>query len=98
MGKRRKNKFMSDNDSSGDSSNEGGDDPNDAFDPDDPDAAAERELFRNPYGSSSGRKRHRDDQNDTNDWGDPQQRRTSNRNAKGKKVDYTKYAALNSSS
>lgn len=91
MGRRRKNQFMSDNDSSGDSDG-GRDDPDDAFDGDDPDVAAERELFRNPYGGK-GKKRSRDqgDSNDAlDDWGNPRPPAQQARNARGKKVDYTK--------
>ncbi|GAA6037203.1 hypothetical protein JCM8097_008617 [Rhodosporidiobolus ruineniae] len=55
---RRKKQLLSDNDSSGESDHHL-DHDDDHFDPDDPDQAAERELFRNPYGSR-GKKRTRE--------------------------------------
>ncbi|GJN87350.1 hypothetical protein Rhopal_000299-T1 [Rhodotorula paludigena] len=55
---RRKQKWMDDGSDSDSSSPL--DDPDDAFDPDDPDVAAERELFRNPYAAHRGKKRTRE--------------------------------------
>lgn len=82
---------MSDGDSSGDSSGRG-DDANDQFDPDDEDAAAERELFKNPYATGRGKKRTRDEPGqETNDWGQQVKPRAAER---GRKVDYTRCDAV----
>lgn len=56
---RRKSQYLDDgSSSSGDDSTHAGDDDN-YLDSNDPDVAAERELFRNPYGAGRGRKRTR---------------------------------------
>lgn len=101
---RRKQKWMDDGSDSDSSSPL--DDPDDAFDADDPDVAAERELFRNPYAAHRGKKRTREQlQEDATygiwaaDGGDGRAGRGaqgvgSSRGAQGKKPDYTKCAAL----
>ncbi|GAA6003180.1 mRNA splicing protein SPP382 [Rhodotorula paludigena] len=97
---RRKQKWMDDGSDSDSSSPL--DDPDDAFDPDDPDVAAERELFRNPHAAHRGKKRTREQlQEDATygiwaaDDGDGRAGRGaqgvgSSRGAQGKKPDYTK--------
>lgn len=90
---RRKQQWLDDDDSSGDSSAPG-DDPDDAFDGRDPDLAAERELFRNPGGY--GRKRNRDEaQEDATYgiWADEEvvkPSRGGGTRGRGKKTDYTR--------
>lgn len=83
---RRKSKLMEDGFSSDSSDNEGAAD-DDYFDPDDPEVAAERELFQNPYQrgkSTRGKKRNR---NTFDDEEEEEERSTG----KGKgKANYTK--------
>ena len=66
---RRKSKWMDDGSSSeGDSDDAAADDS--YYDPHDPDVAAERELFRNPYGHHGrGKKRTREQQQDDATYG-----------------------------
>lgn len=89
---RRKSKFLED-DSDSDDSGRGQDDLDDQFDPDDPDTAAERELFRNPYGR--GKKRNREDIVEDNTygvWAEQADRSSSGRGGAraGKTTDYTR--------
>lgn len=91
---RRKSKFLDDDDdSSNDSGNEGRDDPDEQFDPDDLDVAAERELFRNPY--QRGKKRARKEDADEgevgdNGWGERGAGGGGRGRGQGRKTDYTK--------
>ncbi|GAA5823151.1 hypothetical protein JCM3770_005562, partial [Rhodotorula araucariae] len=64
---RRKTALLDDGSSS--SGSDHGDDPDDRFDPDDPDLAAERELFHNPYGRNRGTKRSREQRQEDATYG-----------------------------
>jgi len=95
---RRKQQWLDDDDSSGESSGPG-DDRDDAFDPGDPDLAAERDLFRNPGGGAYGKKRNRDEaQEDATYgiWADEDVVRPARGGGggggrgRGKKTDYTR--------
>ncbi|KAI5479686.1 tuftelin-interacting protein 11 [Pseudohyphozyma bogoriensis] len=86
---RRKKAFLSDGSDSDNSNNSGPDDES-YFDSNDPDVAAERDLFRNPYArGAKGRKRRRDDEDELEegDWGSG----TGKGKGKGSgRTDYTK--------
>lgn len=66
---RRKKQFLDDGSSSSSSDTGAGDDVDDHFDANDPDVAAERELFHNPYGRSRGTKRTREQLKDDATYG-----------------------------
>lgn len=80
---------MEDDDDSSDSDNSNGDAAEDDFDPNDEDAAADRELFKNPYARQKKKPRY-DEDLDEGDWGGSK----NNNKGKGKKTNYTKYVKL----